>query len=436
MEIEKFYQHFLDSKGVITDSRKVETGKIFFALKGDNFDGNKFALNAIQSGAIFSIVDNPELEKEDKCILVENVLEHLQDLARFHRKQLKIPVIAITGSNGKTTTKELIREVLSTTFNTFATHGNLNNHIGVPLSLLSISQKHEMAVIEMGANHLDEINFLCSIAHPNFGLITNIGKAHLEGFGSEKGVQIAKGELFDFLEKSGGRIFANTNDPKVTDLAYYIQKVTTYGTGKFNRTNGETIKCDPFLWVKWQPRKPGKAAPLPDPIVIKTNLVGKYNLDNVLAAITVGNKFKVHPQKIKEALESYTPSNNRSEVIEKESNTIILDAYNANPSSMNAALENLDKMPGSNKLAFLGDMLELGEYSMEEHKNVIEKAKKIQLEKLILVGEEFKKVAEESILHFDNIQDAQLWFKEQNFQDCTILIKGSRGIKMEKILED
>lgn len=435
MEIKEFYKHYLESKGVITDSRKVEQDHIFFALKGENFDGNKFAKKAIEIGAKYAIVDDPDLKSETNCILVKDSLEYLQELARYHRKQLTIPIIAITGSNGKTTTKELVRAVLSSTYSTFATHGNLNNHIGVPLSLLSVNDQHEMAVIEMGANHLHEINFLCGIALPNFGLITNIGKAHLEGFGSEKGVQIGKGELFEFLEKSNGRVFANANDPKVVELAYYIQKVNTYGTGKFLNTNGEILDSNTMLKVKWLPKKAGKAAPIPDPITIETKLVGKYNLDNVLAAIAIGTKFKVHPDKIKESIENYIPSNNRSQIVEKDSNTIILDAYNANPSSMNAAIENLAKMPSKNKIAFLGDMLELGQYSIEEHQKIVDQAKEANIDTIILVGPEFQKTSGEQTTKFESSMAAKEWFISQDFQNHTILIKGSRGIKMEKIVE-
>lgn len=456
MNIESLYQKFLTSKGVCTDTRKIEAGQLFFALKGGNFNGNLYAQQALNKGASCVVIDEvddkveehmkalSESEKNDKYFVVSNVLETLQDLANHHRKQLTIPFIAITGSNGKTTSKELVKAVLSTTYKTIATKGNLNNHIGVPLTLLTVGQEHEMAIIEMGANHPIEINQLCKIAQPNFGLITNIGSAHLEGFGSLEGVQKAKGELFEFLEAFGGRCFVNMNDYKVAELAYFIQKATTYGTGKFFNTNGRVQECNPFLSVIWQPKKPGKAAPVPDPVIINTQLIGQYNLDNVLAAITVGLKFKVSPENIKAGIEAYQPKNNRSQIVKlagkggngdgESGGTVILDAYNANPSSMEAALENLAAMTSTNKVAILGDMLELGKYSQEEHQKMVEKAQSIGLKLLVLVGNEFAAFKDQADLYFSDSTKAQEWFVQQDFSNTTILIKGSRGIALEKLL--
>lgn len=437
MKIEGIHKKFLASNGICTDTRKLEAGQLFFALKGNNFNGNKFASQAIEDGAQLAIIDEKKYQIDERYILVENVLETLQELARYHRRQLKIPIIAITGSNGKTTTKELLREVLATTFKTFATQGNLNNHIGVPLSLLSISKEHEMAVIEMGANHPIEINQLCKIAEPNFGLITNIGKAHLEGFGSIEGVAKAKGELFEFLEASNGRVFVNMNDYRIAELAYFIQKATTYGTGKFYKTNGSVYKATPTLEVLWQPPRAKKNEEMPDATLISTQLTGTYNLDNVLAAITVGNHFKVTSNNIVTAIEAYTPTNKRSQTVKQNGNTIILDAYNANPSSMEAALANLKAIDSPNKIAMLGDMLELGEYSDKEHQRIVDFALETGLNLLVLVGPEFSSFSnKQNTIHFDTSKAAAKWFKKQDFiKDTTILIKGSRGIKMETIIE-
>lgn len=439
MNISKLYKEFKSSQGVCTDTRKLQLGQLFFALKGENFNGNKFADRAIEDGAKLVIIDDPKYKlDDDKYILVDDVLEALQELARHHRKQFKIPIIAITGSNGKTTTKELIRSVLSTSYQTFATAGNLNNHIGVPLSLLSITKDHEMAIIEMGANHPIEINQLCRIAEPNFGLITNIGKAHLEGFGSIEGVAKAKGELFDFLEASNGRIFVNMNDFRIAELAYFIQKATTYGSGKFYKINGEIYKTTPNLEVLWQPKRKQKTDEIPDARVIQTQLTGTYNLDNVIAAIAIGSYFKVKPDDIVNAIESYTPTNKRSQMVKQNGSTYILDAYNANPSSMEAALKNLAEMKSTSKIAMLGDMLELGDYSNEEHQRIATIAHDIGLELLVLVGPQFMPFSNKTnTLHFDSSEEAAKWFTRNKgeYKNSTILIKGSRGIRMERILE-
>lgn len=437
MNISKLYKEFLSSNGICTDTRKLQEGQLFFALKGENFDANKFANQAIEDGASLVIIDNEQYKVDERYILVKDVLETLQNLARHHRRQLKIPIIAITGSNGKTTTKELLREVLSTTYSTFATEGNLNNHIGVPLSLLSISKTHEMAVIEMGANHPVEINQLCKIAEPNFGLITNIGKAHLEGFGSIEGVAKAKGELFEFLEASNGRIFVNMNDYRIAELAYFIQKATTYGSGKFYNINGEIYKSNPSIEVLWQPKRQKKAMETPDAKLIQTKLTGSYNLDNVLAAIAVGAHFKVPEKNIIQAIENYAPTNKRSQIIQKNGYTFILDAYNANPSSMEAALNNLKQIDSTSKIAMLGDMLELGKYSHEEHERIVKIAHEAGLKLLVLVGPNFMPYSDKAdTIHFNSSEEAAKWFsKNKNeFSDSTILVKGSRGIQMERVI--
>ncbi len=429
----KLYQCFLDSNGISIDTRTIKKNQIFFALKGNNFNGNEYAEKALKKGASFVVVDDKNYQLDDeRCILVKDSLTALQDLATYHAKKLKIPIIAITGSNGKTTTKELVYAVLSTTYRTFATKGNLNNHIGVPLSVLSIDSEHEVAIIEMGANHLHEINQLCHIALPSFGLITNIGKAHLEGFGSEKGIQQAKGELFEYLDANKGHLFVNMNDFKVAEVAYFMKEVTTYGTGKFCNIHGKTQASDPYLTVNWLPSNDEK---LEEPLSIGTKLIGTYNLDNVLAAIAVGTKMEVPFEKIKKGVESYVPKNNRSQVVKKGSNTIILDAYNANPSSMNAALSNLNTLESKKKVVILGDMLELGKYSAKEHEQIVKAVEDMSLDQVVLVGKEFAPYAN-GYKHFDDSEGAAKWFKKQKFSNTTILVKGSRGIALEKILDE
>lgn len=435
--IPQLYEHYLASSGVTTDTRKVQANQLFFALKGANFDGNVYAEKAIEKGAAFAVIDNPDYQKDNRYLLVADGLTALQDLAQYHRKQLKTPILAITGSNGKTTTKELVKAVLATTYRTQATKGNFNNHIGVPLTLLAIRPDTEIAVVEMGANHQHEINQLCGIALPNFGLITCIGKAHLEGFGGIEGVQKGKGELFEYLEAAQGRAFVNLNDSRVSDLAYYMQKVSTYGSSRFAKIHGELVAADPFLKVRWFPQPPKKKVPSPAQITgIHTQLIGSYNLDNVLAAIAVGDHFKVPPESIKAAIESYVPTNNRSQIIEQGSTTIILDAYNANPGSMQAALKNLAGMAATRKVVILGDMLELGEYSETEHQKIVDIVEGMGVEKAVFVGSEFKKVVhnKKELLHFDTVQLLKKWFVEQDFSYTCLLIKGSRGIALEKVV--
>ncbi len=436
-EIQDLYKKFKASKGVCTDTRKLQSGQMFFALKGGNFNGNKFAESAMENGASFAVIDEVAFKKNEQFILVEDALDTLQTLANYHRRQLEIPFIAITGSNGKTTTKELVHAVLATSFKTIATKGNLNNHIGVPLTLLSIPDDTEMAVIEMGANHPVEINQLCKYALPNFGLITNIGKAHLEGFGSIEGVAKAKGELFEFLEAFGGRCFVNMSDDRVANQAYFIQKASPYGNNKFYKTFGEIVETKtPYLSVMWYPKPQRKNQAVPEPVLIKTQLTGAYNFDNVLAAIAVASHFKISAEKIKEAIEQYQPQNQRSQIIEKEDHTIILDAYNANPTSMHSALDNFRNINAERKMVILGDMLELGEYSKEEHQQVVQKLIEMQVDTVWLVGKEFgESTFPQGFTHFDSIEAAYAEWKEMNKAGYYCLIKGSRGIGLEKILQ-
>ena len=433
MSIEILYQFFLDSTGVCTDTRKILPGEIFFALKGPNFNGNTKAAEALEKGASKAVVDEEAFALNDQYVLVEDALRSLQDLARHHRRQFKIPVIALTGSNGKTTTKELIAAVLQKQFKTHFTQGNLNNHIGVPLTLLSMPAGTEMAVVEMGANHPIEINQLCRIAEPNFGLITNIGKAHLEGFGDIKGVQKAKGELFEFVESFGGKAFVNVNDPLVVELAYYIQNAHTYGSQKFSKTHVELIAAAPFLKAKWFDKN--KKTDTITILDVETQLIGAYNLDNVIAAIAIGTKFKVAPELIVKAISNYVPKNNRSQVIERDSNTYILDAYNANPSSVSAALENLAGMSVAKKVAIIGDMKEQGAHEKAEHQKVVDDCLSKKFDAVYLVGEIFAAFETEGLSCFKNAADLKAHLSKNVIENATVLIKGSRSVGLEILLD-
>ncbi|MBL4724701.1 MAG: UDP-N-acetylmuramoyl-tripeptide--D-alanyl-D-alanine ligase [Lutibacter sp.] len=417
MDIKKIYALFSLNYLADTDTRKIRKGSIYFALKGENFDGNKFALEALANGADYAIVDNPQYANDSSIILVEDTLKTLQNLAKYHRAILNIPIISLTGSNGKTTTKELINTVLSKKFRTTATTGNLNNHIGVPLTLLSMTPNTEIGIIEMGANHLKEIEFLCSIAQPNFGYITNFGKAHLEGFGSFEGIIEGKSELYNYLRKTNGTAFINSEDP------LQIQQSKKINAIRFNTKIIRFIEANPFVKVSF------------DSVTIKSNLIGAYNYNNIAAAITIGNYFKVSTNLIKEALENYIPTNNRSQIIETNNSKIILDAYNANPSSMQAALENFNNLNGENKIVFLGDMFELGESSASEHQKIADLAMSFNFSKLFLIGKAFSATNTKNALIFDSFES----FKKTNLSKCinqsTILIKGSRGMALERILD-
>ena len=427
MEINELYQHFKKHPSVQTDSRKIKKGDLFFALKGPNFNGNKYAQQALDDGAVLCIVDEETGLHDSRIIKVNDSLETLQALAKKHREQFSIPFIAITGSNGKTTTKELVHAVLSKKYITYTTIGNLNNHIGIPLTILSVKPDAEMAVIEMGANHQHEIEGYCKYALPTHGLITNCGKAHLEGFGGEEGVKKGKGELFDYLRNNNGTAFIFNDYGYLSEMSKGISNIITYGTIDAD-LNGEAIKesGSEFLRVKI-----GKGVTINE---INTQLVGGYNLPNVLAAVCIGKTFGVDDEQIIAALENYIPSNSRSQLIEKDSNRIILDAYNANPSSMKAAIENFANMPGNKKVLMLGGMMELGDESMTEHKNLVKLINQNQWHKVVLVGKDYKDLPV-SFIHFYDVSDARNWFREQHFMDALILVKGSRSMQMEKVLE-
>ncbi len=425
MNIEGIYKIYQQFPNVQTDSRSLQKDEIFFALKGPNFNGNDFAKKALELGAAYVVADEKSGYEDKRIIYVNNVLETLQQLSKYHREQFDIPFITITGSNGKTTTKELIHEVLSTTYKTYTTKGNLNNHIGIPLTILKVKPDAEMAVIEMGANHLHEIAGYCVYAQPLYGLITNIGKAHLEGFGSEENVKKGKGELFDYLKSKNGTAFANTDDAAVFDLSKKLKNVIYYGK-KSENTKGRIVKNDPFIEVEIEGE---------EPMDISTNLVGSYNLHNILAAVSVGKYFAVNEQKIKKAIQGYQPSNSRSQLIKKDSNSIILDAYNANPGSMKAAIENFANMKGSKKILLLGSMMELGADSEKEHEAIISLIDQYKWDAVVLVGKNFNSL-KNNYLNYENSIEAGNWLKKTNPKNSLILIKGSRSMQMEKALPE
>jgi UDP-N-acetylmuramoyl-tripeptide--D-alanyl-D-alanine ligase len=417
MNIEQLYKLYNQTYLVDTDSRKIRKGSIYFALKGENFDGNKFAIEALKKGSTYAVVDDEEYNENPKIIKVKNVLETLQQLANFHRRQLKISIISLTGSNGKTTTKELIKVVLSNKMKTTATIGNLNNHIGVPLTLLSITPEAEIGIVEMGANHLNEIDFLCKIAEPNYGYITNYGKAHLEGFGSFDGVVKGKSELYNFLRNTNGTAFINSNDE------IQVKQATGINSISFNNNSIQFIEANPFVKVQFKN------------VLIESKLIGKYNYNNIAAAIAIGNYFKVSEEDIKSAIESYVPIDNRSQIIEKVGSKIILDAYNANPSSMKAALENFNQLKGENKIVFLGDMFELGENSEVEHQKIVEIVTSYKFAKVFLIGKAFSTASVKNAFvynSFDNFKKSNKYIKINN---SIILIKGSRGMALERVLD-
>ena len=423
------YEIFKKSPSVQTDTRKLKLGDIYFALKGPNFNGNIFALAALEAGASFAVVDEtiPHSEAlDDRILQVADVLTTMQDLAKHHRQQFDIPFIAITGSNGKTTTKELIAAVLSSHFKTYTTIGNLNNHIGVPLTLLSIQADAQMAVIEMGANHLHEIESYCQYAMPNYGMITNCGKAHLEGFGSEEGVKKGKGELFDYIKEHKGTAFVMKDYDYLNKMSADIENIITYGN-TLGALQGQPQTINGLLQVVFT-----KGTLLEN---IQTQLVGDYNLPNVLAAVCIGQYFKVPIDKIKTAIENYTPSNSRSQLTTWNNNQIILDAYNANPSSMKVAIDNFAKLAAENKIICLGGMKELGEVTFIEHQALVEQLQQTTWTKVVLVGNEFKNCTH-PYQFFESVAAAKKWLNEQNFVQHTILIKGSRGIQMEQLIAD
>lgn len=424
MQIPDLYDIFLQYPSVQTDTRKLKQGDIFFALKGPSFNGNLFAKQALDTGAAYAIVDEVTDPSDKRLIKVDDVLQTLQQLAKYHRQQFDIPFIAITGSNGKTTTKELVHEVLNSTYITYTTKGNLNNHIGIPLTLLSVGMDAEMAVIEMGANHQKEIESYCSYTLPTHGIITNCGKAHLEGFGGIEGVRKGKGELYDYLRANNGTVFLMNDYDYLVEMSKGISNIKTYGTSNADIA-GVAGSSKEMLEVNMQ-----KGTSIS---TIKTHLVGEYNLPNVLVAVAVGKYFTVADEKIKEALENYIPSNSRSQLIEKDSNKIILDAYNANPTSMKVAVENIAKM-GGDKVLLLGGMMEMGPESLNEHQALIDLISKYQWKDVVLVGGDFNKVTN-PYTTFSNSVEAGKWLKEKHFTNTTILVKGSRSMQMEKVLE-
>lgn len=424
MDIKQLYALYVNHPSVQTDTRKLREGDIYFALKGPNFNGNLFANKALEAGASWAIVDEPVANGDPKIIQVDNTLRTLQSLASLHRDQFNIPFIAITGSNGKTTTKELVHSVLSSSYKTYTTEGNLNNHIGVPLTLLKIRRDAQMAVIEMGANHRFEIESYCRYAKPDYGLITNIGKAHLEGFGGIDGVKKGKGELFDFLRYNDGTAFVNADDEKVLQLSESLIKKVLYGknTGRYE---AEMVSGDPFLTINIK----GEHS-----FSISSHLVGNYNLSNILAAVTIGSFFNVPTDKIKTAIEAYLPSNSRSQMVHKGSNIFIMDAYNANPGSMKVAIENFAAMEGKDKVLILGAMKELGEESKAEHEALVNLIEKYAWKEVALAGNEFK-VINHPYHYFENASQAKEWFLNQHFENAIILLKGSRSMQMEKVVE-
>jgi len=424
MDIKQLHQLFTNSTGVCTDTRKVKAKTIFFALKGDNFNGNKYAKQAINDGCGYAIVDEEEFVLNDYYILVDSVLKTLQDLAKFHREQFNIPVIGITGSNGKTTTKELMGEVLNKKYNVLMTQGNLNNHLGVPFTLLNLTSAHEIAIIEMGANKPGDIKELVEIALPTHGIITNIGTAHIEGFGSLQGVIDTKTELYDFIENTNGKLIVNSSDDLLVKRLPVVETLT-YGSSE-SKVDGELLELTPYVNFKW-------SMDSFESDTLKTNLVGAYNYVNFLASIAIGVEFSVNQNDICDAIEEYIPTNNRSQVTKTDRNTLIVDCYNANPTSMKSAIDSFEMIKGTGKLLILGDMLELGHISDTEHEKIIN----LLIEKkfnAILVGEEFFKQKSP----FKTYQNTEVLTENVNLlllKDNIILLKGSRGIRLEGLIE-
>lgn len=431
--MQELYNHFLNNPDICTDTRAIKKGAIFFALKGDNFNANQFAQKALNDGCSIAVIDEAQYKKDERFFLVKDVLETLQQLANHHRRQLSIPILAITGTNGKTTSKELVNAVLSEKYVVLATKGNLNNHIGVPLTLLSIKKEHELAIIEMGANHQGEIAMLCKLAEPDHGMITNIGKAHLEGFGGAEGVIKAKNELYDYIKQKKGKLFVNADNDLLMRLAGTADKIT-FGTSEVTDYYGILMESNPFVKLKCKSKQDQQ--PIENKKLIETALIGKYNFENILAAACIGDYFKLTAEQIKSGLEKYVPSNNRSQVMQTKSNLILLDAYNANPSSMNAAIENFAQMQKPDKWVILGDMLELGEESEKEHKQIIELLKQKNIHRAILVGPHFMKAADNAFENlFSTSEEALNYLKSFPVHNATILVKGSRGIRLEKLVE-
>ncbi len=430
MTIAQLYQIYLKHPQICTDTRKITNGCMFFALKGDNFNGNTFAQQAIAMGASYAVIDEAVFNESELCILVDNVLITLQQLATYHRQQLNIPVIGLTGSNGKTTTKELINAVLSQKFKTSATVGNLNNHIGVPLTLLALKPETQVAIIEMGANHQKEIELLSNICQPNFGLITNVGKAHLEGFGGFEGVKKGKGELYTFLENTKATLFINQDNAHLLEMMgdKKFKQTITYGTNPNNFLYGTLIENNPFLGIKWQ--RGGIVSE------VKSHLTGSYNFENILVAIAIGLKFGLTVDEINDGIEGYNPQNNRSQISKTAKNTIICDYYNANPTSMLAAIKNLSELKADNKVLILGDMFELGNDAEIEHQTIVLEALQHNFSQIFFIGELFCKISQSAkAKFFANTLEALNYLKEQPLQNALVLLKGSRGMKLESLLD-
>jgi len=425
MNIQEIHNLFLQSSSVSIDTRKIEKGSMFFAIKGENFDANTFAAKALELGALYVIIDNAAYAIDERTILVQNSLETLQELAKFHRSYLKLPIVALTGSNGKTTTKELINVVLSKKFKTKATVGNLNNHIGVPLTLLSFSKETEIGIVEMGANHKKEIEFLCEIAQPDYGYITNFGKAHLEGFGGVEGVIQGKSEMYQYLLKNNKLAFVNLEDPIQIEKSKGIETFTFGVNKEKSNLNIKSIQANPFVVVDY------------DNFIVESHLIGLYNANNINAAVAIGKYFKVVETDVKQAIGNYIPENNRSQLLKKESNQIILDAYNANPSSMAVAITNFLQLENQNKVMILGDMFELGDESHEEHKIIVDSLSNQEKSVCYLIGKYFyeNRVSNGNIHFFETFDAFAAYLKTIHFNENTILIKGSRGMALERTLE-
>jgi len=425
MNIQEIHNLFLQCKSVSIDTRKIEKGSMFFAIKGENFDANTFAQQALDLGALFVVIDNEAYLIDERTILVQNSLETLQELSKFHRAYLKLPIIALTGSNGKTTTKELINVVLAKKFNTKATIGNLNNHIGVPLTLLSFTSETQIGIVEMGANHKKEIEFLCEIAQPDYGYITNFGKAHLEGFGGVEGVIEGKSEMYQYLAKNKKTAFVNLEDSIQIEKSSGIASFT-FGIKK-EKADLEinSIEANPFVEIEY------------NDFNVKSNLIGLYNANNINAAVAIGTYFKVDTKDIKAAIEGYVPDNNRSQLLKKGTNQIILDAYNANPSSMAVAIANFVQLDNPKKVMILGDMFELGNESVQEHKIIVDSVSNQRESACYLIGKAFyeNRISKENIWFFETFDAFAEYLKTIDFNESIILIKGSRGMALERSLE-
>lgn len=430
MNTAALYQIFQVSTGVTTDSRNCPEGSIFFALKGDSFNGNAFAHQALEKGCAYAVIDEASyaIQGDDRYIVVDNVLRALQLLANYHRRQFKVKVIGITGTNGKTTTKELMAAVLSESYQVLYTLGNLNNHIGVPLTLLRLTAEHEMAIIEMGASHPGDIKELVDIAEPDFGVITNVGKAHLEGFGSFEGVIQTKGELYDFLRRrENGVIFIHHDNPYLMEMAKGMNQIA-YGSRDDLYINGQVTENSPYLGIAWKAGKDGAMHH------VKTQLIGEYNFTNVLAAVAIGHYFGVPAEVVDKALSEYAPQNSRSQLKQTDNNTLIIDAYNANPTSMMAALENFRNMTAEHKMLIIGDMRELGADSAAEHQRIIDFIDTCGFERVVLVGELFA-ATQHAYTSYHSVQELIEALKQEKPQGNTVLIKGSNGIRLSLVVD-